>query len=159
GADVVVHVAALNARAGEVAGEVLRHFLGERCDQGALVFGYARLDLVHEVVYLALHRAGGYLRVKQPGGTDYLLYYLTGARALVFPRGGGDIHHLSYALLELLKLERTVVKSARQAEAVLHQGFLSGPVAAVHGPHLRQGDVALVYEEHKVLRKIVQQRH
>ena len=33
----------------------------------------------------------------------------------------------------------------------------AGVVAAVHGAHLRQGDVALVHEEQKILREIIQQ--
>ena len=64
-----------------------------------------------------------------------------------------------HPLLELLKLQWAVVIRTRQAEAVLDKRVLARAVAAVHGAHLRQRDVALVDKEQKVLREIVQQRH
>ena len=48
-----------------------------------------------------------------------------------------------------------VVRSGGEAETVFDQHLFSGAVASVHGPHLRQGDVALVDEGDEVLGKIV----
>ncbi len=62
-------------------------------------------------------------------------------------------------LFKLVKFQRAVIEGRGQAEAVFHKGFLARPVAAVHRAHLRQGDVAFVHEQQKVLREIVQQRH
>lgn len=47
--------------------------------------------------------------------------------------------------------------AARESESVLHEVFLAGAVAAVHGVYLRQRDVAFVYDEHVILREIVNQ--
>lgn len=63
------------------------------------------------------------------------------------------------ALFELLELQGAVIKGAGQAEAVVHQALLAGMVAVVHGPHLGQGHMALVHEQHKILREEVQQCH
>ena len=60
--------------------------------------------------------------------------------------------------LELVKLQGPVVEGAGQAEAVLHQAFLSGPVAVEHGPDLGQCHVALIHEQHKVVGEVVHQR-
>ena len=79
--------------------------------------------------------------------------------ALIVARRGRDVNGLVHPLLKLLELQRAVVIRARQAEAVLNERILARAVAAVHGAHLRQRDVALVDKEQKVLRKIVQQRH
>ena len=66
--------------------------------------------LVDKVVYLTLYRSHRHLRVQQSGGADYLLGDLSGAGALVLAGGCGDIYNLIYALLELLKFQRAVVK-------------------------------------------------
>ena len=79
--------------------------------------------------------------------------------ALIVARRGRDVDGLVYPLLELLKLQRAVIIRARQPEAILDKRILARAVAAVHGAHLRQCDVALIDKEQKILRKIVQQRH
>ena len=79
--------------------------------------------------------------------------------ALVVARRGRDVDGLVHPLLELLKLQRAVIIRARQPEAILDKRILARAVAAVHGAHLRQRDVALIDKEQKILRKIVQQRH
>ena len=156
GVDVVVHIAHLDARRLEIGGEVLRHALGQGGHQYPLVPGGAVVDLADQVVDLPLHRADLHLRIQQARGADDLLHDLAGTGAFVVPGGGGDIHHLVYSLFKLLKFQRAVIIGAGQAEAVVHQSGLSGPVAVVHGPHLGQGDVALVDEQDKVLGKVVQ---
>jgi len=57
---------------------------------------------------------------------------------------------------ELLKAQRTVVVGAGQAEAIVDQALLAGSVAIIHGSKLGQGLVALVYNQQKVVGKIVQ---
>ena len=155
----MVHIAAFYPRVREVGRKVLRHFLGQRRHQCALALFYSGLDLVHEVVYLPLYRADGYLRVEQARRPDYLLRYLPGALPLVLARRSGDVHRLAYLLLKLLELQRPVVEGRGQAEAVVHQRLLPCPVAPVHRPHLRQRHMRLVHEQHEVLREVVQQRH
>ena len=91
------------------------------------------------------------------GGPDDLLHDLAGAGALILSGGGGDVDHLVEPLLKLLKFQWAVVVGAGQAEAVVHQGGLPGPVPIVHSPHLGEGHVALVDEQHKVLGEVVQQ--
>ena len=157
GVDVVVHIAHLDARVLEVGGQVLRHPLGQGCDQHPLAPLGALVDLPDQVVDLALHRPDLDPGVQQPGGPDHLLHDLARAGALILPRGGGDIDHLVEPLFKFLKFQRPVVKGAGEPEAVIHQGGLSGPVPVIHGPHLGQGDVALVDEEDEVFGEVVQQ--
>lgn len=56
-----------------------------------------------------------------------------------------------------MEKERAVIKGARQAEAVIHEIFLSRVVAAAHAAHLRQGDMGFVYEKQKIRWKIIEQ--
>lgn len=70
----------------------------------------------------------------------------------------GDEDGLIELGLDLFKFQRAVVKGRRQPEAIFHQCFFTGIVAAVHSPHLRQRNMALVDKQQKILREIVQQR-
>ena len=155
----MVQIAAADARVREVGREVLSHFLRERGHKRALVFGDAGVDLADEIVDLPLDGAHEDLRVEQAGRPDDLLGDLARVLALVVARRGRDIDGLMHPLLEFLEFQRTVIVRARQAEAVLDERILARTVAAVHGAHLRQRDVALVDKEQKILREIVQQRH
>ena len=153
----MVHVPHPNARAFQIVSEALRHLLREGGDQHPLVPLGAQVDLPDEVVDLPLHRAHLHPGIQQSGGPDDLLHDLARAAALVLPGGGGNVYHLVEPGLELVKFQRPVVKGAGQPEAVVHQGGLPGPVPVVHGPHLGQGGVTLVDEEHEVLGEVVQQ--
>ena len=153
----MVHIPNFNACPLEIGGQVLSHALGQGGHQHPLISGGAGVDLPDQVIDLALHRADLDLRVQQAGGPDNLLHDLAGPGALILPGGGGDIDHLVHPLLKLLKFQGPVVIGAGQAEAIVHQGGLSGPVPVVHGPDLGQGHVALVDEQHKVLGEVVQQ--
>ena len=71
--DLGVEVAGADAGVEEVVGEVLRHLLGQRGDQDPLVALGAGVDLVDQVVDLALGRLDHDLGVDQPGRPDDLL--------------------------------------------------------------------------------------
>ena len=60
--------------------------------------------------------------------------------------------------LELLEGEGAVVQGRGEAEAVVHQGLLTGAVAGEHAPGLGHGHVRLVHEHEVVVREIIQQR-
>ena len=77
---------------------------------------------------------------------------------LVFARRRADEHHLVDLLLPLLKLQRPVVERARQPEAVLDERLLPAPVAVVHRPNLRHGDVRLIDDHQKIFGKKLEQR-
>ena len=71
--DLAVQVADPDAQLEQVVGEVLGHLLGQRGDQDPLVALGADLDLVHQVVDLALGRLDDDLGVDQAGRPDDLL--------------------------------------------------------------------------------------
>ena len=159
GADVVVHIPRPDAGSRQVLGQVLGHLLGQRGHERALVFGRALVDFADQIVNLSFHGPHKNLGIQQAGGADDLLGQLSCALAFPGSRGRRHVYALVNAREEFVKGERPVVIGRRQAEAVVHQGVLSGPVAAVHGPHLGQRHMALIHEEQKVLREIVQQGH
>jgi hypothetical protein len=68
------------------------------------------------------------------------------------------VQHLRHALFPLLEAQRPVVERARQAEAVRHQRLFARAIAFVHGPDLRDRDVALVEHHQVVAREVVEQR-
>jgi hypothetical protein len=73
GFDLGVHVAALDADLGVVAGEVLGHALGEGGDEDALVAFGAVADFGEKVVDLAFDGANFDLGIDEAGGADDLL--------------------------------------------------------------------------------------
>ncbi len=59
----------------------------------------------------------------------------------------GDVHHLRHEALKFGKLQRPVVCSRRQTEAVFDEVLLARPVAVVHATDLRQGHVRFVHDD------------
>ena len=154
----MVHIAHLDAGGFEIIGQILRHLLGERGNEHTFTLRCAGVDFSNEIVDLAINRTDNDLRIEQTGRTDDLLDHLTGARQLILGRRCGNVHDLVQTVVELFKIERTVVIGTRQAEAVFDQTFLAGAVAVIHGAHLRERDVALVHDKQKILREIVDER-
>lgn len=136
---------------------LLGHPLGERGDEDALVALGAALDLLEQVVDLALGRLDDDLRVDEAGGADDLLDDAVGDAHLVAAGGRGEVDRLADALLELLPLERTVVHRRGQAEAVLDERALAGGVALVHRADLRHGHVRLVDHDEEVVGEVVEE--
>jgi len=158
GVDVAVDVVAADPVVEEELGELLGHALGEGGDEGALAALDAQLDFLHEVVDLVVGGAHLDGRVEQAGGADDLVDdNAFGAHQLVVGGRGADVNGLRRQGFELVEGERTVVAGGRQAEAVLDEVLLAGAVAAIHGPDLRDGDVALVDHQEEVLGEEVEQ--
>ena len=154
----MVHISHTNAHALQIGGQILRHTLGQRCDQHALLPLNPLVDLADQVVNLPLNRAHKYLRIDQTGRTNDLLDDLRRAAGFKFRRCGADVDCLMNALLKFLKIQRAVVIGGRQAEAVVHEALFARRIAVVHRAHLRQRDVRLVYDQQKIIREIVDQR-
>ena len=155
GVDVAVQVADPDPLVEEVVGEVLGHLLRQRRDEDPFVALGALLDLVHEVVDLALGRLEHHLGVDQARRTDDLLDGRSRLGQLVLPRRRREVDRLADALEELLPLERAVVHGARQAEPVLDEHALAGHVAFVHRADLGHRLVRLVEDEQEVLGEVV----
>src|SRR5213076_2318272 len=86
-----------------------------------------------------------------------LVDHLRGVLGLVAPGGRGDENHLRRELLPLLELQRPVVQRRGQPEAVLDQHLLARTIPAVHRPELRDGLMALIDEQQRVARQVVEQ--
>ena len=153
----MVHILDLDALFGQKVGQVFGHFLGQGRDEDPFVFRRAGVDLAQQVGHLALDRAHRDERVQQAGGPDDLLRDLRAVLPLILAGRSRHEHDLVQLRLHLFEFERAVVKRRGQAEAILHQRFFTGKIAAVHGADLGQGDMALVHEEQKILREIIQQ--
>ena len=155
--DVGVQVSHPDLVLGQVLGEVLGHSLRQRRHQHPIAGGGATMDLREQIVDLCRRAAYLHLRVDQSGWTHDLLHDLAGVRLLVRPRRRRHEDGLRGHSLELVEPERPVVERRRQPESVLDQGFLARAVAAVHCAELGHGHVALVDEQQRVGRKIVEQ--
>ena len=155
GLHVVVHIPYPDACLFQILGEVLRHLLGEGGHQYPLIPGGPGIDLPNEIVDLARYRPDLHLGVQQTGGPDHLLHHLVRLLPLIVGGGGGDIDGLGEAAFKLLEFQRPVIEGTGQTEAILHQAFLPGPVAVVHGPDLGQRHVALIHKEDKVLGEVI----
>ena len=114
-------------------------------------------DLGEQVVDLGTHRADFDHGIDEPGGPHHLLDDLSGNALLVRSGGRRDVDGLRRELLELLEAQRPVVERRGESEAVFDQGFLARAVAPVHGAELRNGLVALIDHQQRVLRQIIEQ--
>ncbi len=76
---------------------------------------------------------------------------------LVGAGGGRQEDHLAHLVGELVEGEGAVVEGRGQAEAVLHQGLLAGPVTLVLAVDLGDGHVALVDDGEEVRGEEVEQ--
>ena len=76
---------------------------------------------------------------------------------LVFRGSCRNKHHLPELSLEFVEVQRAVVVSRGQTEAVVDKVLLSRTVAAAHSPYLRDCYVALVDEHDVILREVVEQ--
>ncbi len=157
GVDVGVQVLHADALLGQVLGQVLGHLLGEGGDQHPPAGGHGGVDAHPEVVDLPRGRPDVDLRVDEAGRTDDL-FHDVGA-VLELPRAGGGREHdgLARPGHELVETQRAVVEGGGQAEAVLHQGLLSGAVAGILAVQLGHGHVALVEHDQEVLGEEVEQ--
>ena len=68
-----------------------------------------------------------------------------------------DMHRLRPHRLPFLEAQRAVVEAGRQAEAIFGERRLAAEVAAIHAADLRDGDVALVGEDERVVGQIFEQ--
>ena len=140
-----------------VVGEILRHFLGEGSDEYTLVLFDSDIDLRKQVVDLSLSGLDDDLRINKTGRTNDLFNNGVGLAALYLSRSSADVNCLIDMLIELVKIQRTVVVSARQAETVFNESRFSCAVTCVHRANLRQSDVTFVNYQQEVVRKVVKQ--
>ena len=142
----------------EILRQLFGHALGQRGDEYPLSLLGPELYLVHKVVYLIFGRPHGDGRVHQTRRPDELLHdgpFALGK--LVVGRRSAHVNGSTRQRFELAEGEGTVVLGRREPETVLHEALLAGTVAAVHGPYLRNGYMALVDDQQVVFRKVVQQ--
>ena len=158
GVDVGMQVPHPNAQLEQIVGEILGHLLGQRGDQHPVLGGHFGVDLLDQIIDLALRGLHHDLGIHQPGGTHDLLDDLRGHPDLVVRRGGGHEDALVDPILPLLETQRPVVRGGRQPESVLDQGELARPIALVLPVDLRDGLMGFVENHQEILREEVQQR-
>ena len=146
----------LDPELAQVVGEVFGHALGERRDDRPLAAIDPDLDLLEQVVDLALGRADADRRVDDAGRADELLGDAFCLLQLVRPRRRRHVDHLADGLLELLERQRPVVERGRQPEPEVDQDLLSRPVVLVHADRLGNGHVRFVDDEQPVCREVVE---
>src|SRR5690606_11922028 len=133
--DVRMQIPHANPDTLEEIGEVLRHPLREGGDEDALPALRAPPDLGEQVVDLSLHRPDFHDRVEQPRRADDLLDDHSAALLqLVVARRRRNENDLRDHLLPLVEAQRAVVELRGEAEAVLDEDQLAGPIAVVHRP-------------------------
>ena len=59
--------------------------------------------------------------------------------------------------VKFLEGERTVVEGGRQSETIFHQVLLSGSIATIHRPDLRNAHMALIYHQKEIFREEIEQ--
>ena len=155
---ITMYIVAPHVVVQQIFRQLLRHPLGQRRHQRPFPPLDTHLNLLHQVVNLVMTRPDFDDRVQQSRRADDLLHDDTlRLGQLILGRCGADIDDLPRHLLELVKLQRAVVKRRRQAETILHQVLFPRPVPAIHGPDLRHAHMALVNHRQVILRKKVQQ--
>jgi len=138
-----------------VVGQRLSHALCQCGDQHLAAVLHRLCDFSEQMVYLPLDGMKLDFRVEQSRRTDDLLRHVVRAGKLVLGRRGGNAYQLPYSCVELPEGQRTVVKRAFHAEAVIHEIFLSRSVSVVHTAYLRQRHMAFVDKGNEILREII----
>ena len=106
-------------------------------------------------------RAGRTLdrRIDQAGrANDLLGEHAAGFVELPRPGRRRDAHRLRPHRVPFLEAQRAVVHARGQAEAVFGERRLAAEIAAIHAAELRNGDVALVDEDQRVVGNVLEQR-
>ncbi len=153
-----VHVAHADALLVQIFGQVLGHALGQHGDQRAVALLRDGAHLADQIVDLGAGGADLDRRIDQAGRADHLLGEHA-AGLLHLPAAGRrrDAHGLRPHRVPFLEAQRPVVHAGGQAEAVFGQRRLAAEVAAEHAADLRDGDVALVDEDQRVVGHIFEQ--
>ena len=152
-----VHIPHPNSCLGQINRQIFRHFLCECRNQHPLLPCRAGVDFSNQIVNLAVNGANLHHGIQQAGRANHLLHNLAGAAALVLSRRCRNIDNLIDFLVKLPEIQRPVVISRGQAEAVVHQRILPAAVTGIHGATLRQGHMALIDEHQEILWEIIQQ--
>ncbi len=158
GFDVGVHVAHADALLVHVFGEVLRHLLGQRGDEGAEALPGDVAAFGDQVVDLVLDRPYFDRWVDQSGRADHLLGE-DAAGALHLPRAGrgADIDGGRAHRVPFLEFQRPVVDAGGQAEAEFGQRVFAAVIAFVHRADLRHRHMAFVGEHQRVVGDVFEQ--
>ena len=138
-------------------GQVLCHPFGQCGDQYLIPLRGFFVDLADQVIHLSCNRTDIDRRIQKSGRTDDLFRAQQFMLLFIGTGGCGNEHDLVDLVLELLKLQRTVVFRAGKPEPVIHQSGLAGLVSVVHGAKLRQCHVGLVDDDQEFIREIIQQ--
>ena len=136
--------------------QILCHPLRQSSDQNLPLLLHLTVNLPYQIVNLSLHRTHLNRRIQKACRADNLFcpQHLMGF--FIVRRRRRNKEHLIYFSLKFLKIQRAV-QSGGQPEAVLYQSFLPGAIPCIHTPDLWQCNVRLIYNNQKVIRKIVNQ--
>ena len=110
----------------QVFGQAFSHLFSQGCDEHALLFGDGFVDFAQQVVHLPGGGAHDDPGIQQSRGADELLHRLQRMLGLVGAGRGRYEHRLPNARLKFVKPQRAVIIGGGQAEAVIHEGCLSG---------------------------------
>ena len=157
--DIGVHVADAYTAFVHVFGEVFRHALRQHSDERAVAFARDLPHFVEQIVDLRFRGSNFDDRIDKPCRPDDLLRECA-AGLLHFPARGRrrDEHRLRAHRVPLFKAKRAIVHARRQPESVFRERGLAPEVAAEHAADLRNGDVALVGKNERVVGQIFKQR-
>src|SRR5215471_17746442 len=147
-----MQIAAAHADFREIFAEVFGHAFSERGDQNPFVFLRAYANFFQQIVYLAFDRPNLNLGIDKTGRANHLFGEpAAGTRHFVRTWRGRNVDDLIQAVLELFKIERTIIEGARHAETVVDERLFARTVAVIHGADLRNGLVRFVDEEEKIV--------
>jgi len=156
--DIAVHVADLDPRLVHEFGQVLRHPLGQRGDQSAIALRRNLAAFVDHVIDLILDRFDLDRWIDQPRRADHL-FAEHAAGLFHFPgtRRRRDADRLRPHRVPFIEAQRPVVDTTGQPETIFGQRDLAAMIALGHGADLRNGLVAFVHEQERIVGQIFKQ--
>ncbi|EKE28982.1 MAG: hypothetical protein ACD_2C00257G0001 [uncultured bacterium (gcode 4)] len=137
----------------QIFSKLLWRFLSQSCDKHPFIPLFDFWDVPHYIIDHEFHVFHLEKRIKKSGRSDNLLNDPGRLFQFKIWRSGGYIDSLSSELLEFWKFQRTILKCARQTEAILDKALFSCSVSSVHSPDLGYGHMRLIYESEEILRK------
>ena len=153
----MVHISDLKTHFFKIFCKILRHFLGQSGYQNALLSFNTCIYLGQQVFYLPINGSYGNKGIKKPCRPYKLFHHPYCVLLFKGTRRGRNIYNLVHLWIKFVEIHWAIVKSGGETEAVFHKVFLSRSVAAVHTPHLRNGNMTFINKHKKILRKMVNQ--
>jgi len=156
--DIRMDITTTNIHPFEIISQLFSHPFGKCGHQNALIFFSSQVNLLHQIINLINPGSDFNPGIQQASWSDDLLHNHTFTLLkLIIGRRCADKHDLAGNIFKLFKFQGAVINGCGKPKAIINQGYLPGPVSAVHCMNLGHRDVTFVNHHQVISGKIIEQ--